>query len=678
MTDASRKDIENTSHRDTIIEDKQNYDTYENKTDQIAYRLFGDLFNNNKEFLDKYQKNMKGAHISIGSDLYLARVLFYTLVSAILIFFVTTPISLFLIFNGSLEGITETTMMANGVAIGFPILSVFLFAPMIGVLYYIMPQYKSSRRSSSLDATLPSAVTFMYALSRGGMNINQIMRMIAKNDEVYGEVSYEFGTVIQDMEYFSRDSLSALRRAGKRSPSQKFSDLMDDMVATLDSGAKMENFLEQKSEDLIEEAEREQKQFIEQLSLLGEVYVTAFVAGPLFMIIISVIMALLGGANPQQLDGIVYMLLPFMNVGYYFLINVISGSEGVKARKIPTNKSTMKRSNVELEDFAKNSDDERVKRVQKAKKKRERTSLIFPPYKESLIELTREPNKTAIFTAPIALMFLIFVVITGIAQPTFSAFIDAPVLQTVYWLLIPVYIILVPLMLFYEVGSRRERKMMNRFPDALKQIASANSVGMTLTESLETTAENTSGRLGDELMLVKNDIKWNNDVNFALIKFANRVQVPIITTTMKLITEANESTGDIEDVLSIASKNVETQVRLRKERNAAMIMYTAVILISYVVYLFVIALLDMMFLSVIEEMGAEQGSGGAGDSPDSEQFDVAGLNVDRFRLVFYHSTIVQAFGSGLISGYLSSNDIRSGIKFALVLCVVSSIIFSVI
>jgi flagellar protein FlaJ len=233
-------------------------------------------------------------------------------------------------------------------------------------------------------------------------------------------------------------------------------------------------------------------------------------------------------------------------------------------------------------------------------------------------------------------------------------------------------------MLFYEVGSRRERKMMNRFPDALKQIASANSVGMTLTESLETTAENTSGRLGDELMLVKNDIKWNNDVNFALIKFANRVQVPIITTTMKLITEANESTGDIEDVLSIASKNVETQVRLRKERNAAMIMYTAVILISYVVYLFVIALLDMMFLSVIEEMGAEQGSGGAGDSPDSEQFDVAGLNVDRFRLVFYHSTIVQAFGSGLISGYLSSNDIRSGIKFALVLCVVSSIIFSVI
>lgn len=674
MTDASRKDVKRTEHRDTILEDRKHYDTYENKTDQIAYRLFGDIFDDNKEFLEKYQKNMKGAHIPIGSDLYLARVLFYTLISAIIILLITVPTAILLIYFDSLSAVTETELMAIGAAISIPILSVLVFPPMIGGFYYIMPQYKASRRKSALNATLPSAVTFMYALSRGGMNINMIMRMIAENNEVYGEVSDEFGTIIQDMEYFSRDSLTALRRAGKRSPSQKFNDLMDDMVATLDSGAKMENFLEQKSEDLIEEAEREQKQFIEQLSLLGEVYVTAFVAGPLFMIIISVIMALLGGANPQQLDGIVYMLLPFMNVGYYFLIDIISGSDGVKARKIPVDsKSISKRSNVELDEFVKYTDNESVKRVHKAKLKRERTALIFPPYKESLIQLTREPNKTALFTTPIAVLSLIFSVVTGLAQPSYSAFINEPVMQTVFWLLIPTYIVLIPLMLFYEIGARRERKMMNRFPDALKQIASANSVGMTLTESLQTTAENTSGNMGKELMLVKNDIKWNNDVNFALIKFANRVQVPIITTTMKLITEANESTGDIENVLAIASKNVATQVRLRQERNAAMIMYTAVILISYAVYLFVIVILDMMFLSVIEEMGEDDGGGG--DNIDSDQFDVASLDVDRFRLVFYHSTIVQAFGSGLISGYLSSNDIRSGIKFALVLCVISSMIF---
>lgn len=672
--DASRKDISELEHRDTILEDVKNHKSYNNKTDQIAYRLFGNVFEGNKEFLEKYQKNMKGAHISIGSDLYLARVILYTLISAIIIFSATSLLSGVLYYMGIYEAITETSLIAISVAIGFPLFAVFLMSPMIGTLYYILPQYKSGRRKSEIDATLPSAVTFMYALSRGGMNINEVMRLLAENDAVYGEVSNEFGTIIQDMEYFSRDSLSALRRAGKRSPSDKFNDLMDDMVATLDSGAKMENFLQQKAEDLIIEAEREQESFIEQLSLLGEVYVTAFVAGPLFMIIITVIMALMGGAEPSQLDGIVYMLLPFMNVGYFFLINIIAGSDGVKARKIPVKKSIQNKSDVNLEEFADKSNDEKVKRVYKAKKKRERTSLIFPPYKESLIQLTREPNTTLIFTAPIALIYLITAIVLGLAQPSIEAFINAPVFQTMYWMLIPIFITLLPLTLFYEVGARRERKMMNKFPDALKQIASANSVGMTLTESLETTAVNTSGKLGEELMLVKNDIMWNNDVNYALIKFANRVQIPIITKTMKLITEANESTGDIEDVLSIASKNVATQVRLRKERNAAMIMYTAVILISYVVYLFVIAILDMMFLSVIEEMGEDGGT----DTGDADEFDIENINVDRFRLVFYHSTIVQAFGSGLIAGYLASNDIRSGIKFALILSVISSVIFYVI
>lgn len=667
--------------RDNVMHNE--YDTYDKKTDQIAYKLFGDIFDSNSEFLEDYQDKLKGAHLSEGADLYLARNILYTLITAVIVLVVTGIISVLGLTSGIFGQITGTEVAKIGLAVGFPIFSTIVLSAMIGVLYYIIPSYKSSRRASEIDATLPSAVTFMYALNRGGMNINSVMRMLAENDNVYGEVSKEFGTVIQDMEYFSRDSLSALRRAGERTPSSKFSDLMDDMVSTMDSGAQMSNFLEQKSEDLIVEAEREQSSFIEQLSLLGEVYVTAFVAGPLFMIIITVIMALMGGAQPTQLDGIVYGLLPFMNIGYFFLINVLASSDEAQPRHIEPKKVDVSRSNLNLEEFSKEVDDERIERVYSKKKKRERTSLFMPPYSESITELINYPNKTVIFTAPVALLYLIITPFLGLAEVSLTAFIDAPVPQTMYWLLIPLYIVMFPLMIFYEIGARREKKMMNRFPEALKQIASANSVGMTLTGSLETTANNTTGRLGEELMLVKNDIQWNNNVNESLIKFANRIQVPIVTRTIKLITEANESTGDIEDVLSIASKNVENQVRLRKERTAAMIMYTAVIIISFVVYLFVIAILDMMFLSVIDGMEGADTSDAPGGSSSSNndgggQFDLQSLPVDRFRLVFYHSTIVQAFGSGLIAGYLSSNDVRSGLKFALILSLAASVIFFVL
>ena len=475
-----KSDMDN--RRDNLNQNE--YDTYDKKADQIAYKLFGNLFSGNDEFLENYQENLRGAHLTDGADLYLARTVLYTLITAILVLTVTGLLS-FLGFNSGLfEQITDSEAAEIGLTLGFPIFATIIISAITGVMYYIIPSYKASRRAAEIDATLPSAVTFMYALNRGGMNINDVMRMLAENDNVYGEVSKEFGTIIQDMEYFSRDSLSAIRRAGERTPSDKFSDLMDDMVATMDSGAQMSTFLEQKSEDLIIDAEREQSSFIEQLSLLGEVYVTAFVAGPLFMIIITVIMALMGGAEPSQLDGIVYGLLPFMNIGYFFLINVLASSDEAKPRYIEPKKVDVSRSDKNLEQFAKNVDDDRVKKVYSKKKKRERTSLIMPPYSESITDLINYPNKTMLFTVPIALIYLITIPIIGLAEVSFGAFIDEPVLQTVYWLLIPVYIIVVPLMIFYEIGARRQKKMMNRFPGALKQISSSNSVGMTLTESL--------------------------------------------------------------------------------------------------------------------------------------------------------------------------------------------------
>lgn len=657
--------VDETKRRDRILNQGEDSSGFNSLIDRISYKYFRKYVVDKEEFLEDYQETLKSAQVPESADLYVSKVLAYAAFTAIATFVTMVVLMLSLWQFEILELFTDDPITMYILIAGTPIFATILFTSIVGGLYYILPSYKSNRRASRIDATLPSAVTFMYALNRGGMNIVEVFRVLAENEEVYGEVSREVSTVVQDMEYFSRDLMEALRRAGERSPSQKFTDLMDDMVSTLDSGASMPPFLENKSDDLIEDAEREQENYIETLGLMGEVYVTAFVAGPLFMIIITVIMSLMGGADPSQLDGIVYGLLPFMNVGYFFLIDIMAGSDPKSAKVIPINRDFSQKSSVEdIDTFAEKTDDYRVKKVKEAKEKRERTALIREPVKE----LLRDPNQTLIFTGPIAMLYLIFVLVTGVAEPSFDAFIETPVEQTVYWLLIPVFILTIPLSIVFEISSRRERKMMNRLPEALKQLSSANSVGMTLTQALQNTADNTSGILGDEFKNVKNDIMWNHDVNTAMIKLANRVQIPILTRTVKLITEANASTGDIEKVVSIAAKNVETQVRLEKERRQAMFMYTAVILISFVVYLFVIALIDIMFLSTIADMDAQ-------DLGDESEFELSDLPVERFQLVFYHSTIVQAFGSGMIAGYLSSNDVRSGLKFAIVLSLIASGVF---
>jgi flagellar protein FlaJ len=659
--------VDETKRRDRIVSQRKDMDLTNTVIDKYAYQYFGDFFSDREDFLADYQETLKAAHIAQGADLYMGKMLLITIVSSVITFIVTI-IGMLGLFSIGILGIISSAVFVQMLSVVFvPLFLAVLIGFTAGGLYYIRPSYVASRRGSSIDVTLPSAVTFMYALNRGGMNIVEVLRTLAENEEVYGEVSVEVGTIIQDMDYFSRDLMEALRRAGERTPSQKFSGLMDDMVATIDSGASTAPFLEGKSEDLIEEAERDQENFIETLSLLGEVYVTAFVAGPLFMIIITVIMAMLGGADPTQLDGIVYGLLPFMNLGYFFLINILSGEDAETDRKIPYASGLSGKADVEVNEYVKQTSDQRIKNVVDAKKKRERTAIVRQP----VTELIRDPDKTLMFTAPLCLIYLVLVPLIGPAEPSFEAFTDAPVSQTLYWMLIPIFILSIPLSIFYEIQSRREKKLMNRLPEALKTLASANKVGMTLTEALENTANNTTGRLGDELKRVKNDIKWNHDVNKSLIKLANRIQIPLLTRTIKLITEANSSTGDIEDVIQIAAKNVETQVRLKKERASSMLMYTSVILISFCVYMFVVALLDTMFLSTIGEMEPAD----FGSSSDGSDFEISDLPVERFRLVFYHSTIVQAFGSGMIAGYLSSNNVRSGLKFAVILCIISSLVF---
>lgn len=670
-----RSYVKETRHRDQMLQEEQETDDdLVKKLDRIAYRFFSDAVNERQELVEDYQTTLKAAYMAVGSDLYLSRIVLYTILMSTFGLFIGGMVGLAALSLGTVQELVGVQLpVAVVLAFMGTVLISIVFGGLTALLGYIYPSYKANRRKTAIDSAMPSAVTFMYALNRGGMSLPQVFEIIADSEDTYGEVSREMQTVMNEIDMRSLDLMQALRKSGRRTPSPKFSDFVDDMLATLDSGADMTSFLSDKADEMIEDAKRDQANFIQTLELMSEVYVTAIVAGPLFLIVIQVVMSMIGGSSdPSQLDGIVYGLLPFMNIAFFFLIDFLAGADEKVSDEIPLKDNTRERSDKSIEDFVDESDNEQVQKVYEAKQKRERTALLRQP----VTELLHNPDITLLFTVPLAILEIITVLVIGAAEPSISAFIAAPMKQTGLLILGPLFTMAVPLSVFHEITSRRESKMMKRLPDALKQLASANAVGMTLTESLDTTAENTTGRLGDEFESVRNDVKWNHDANSALIKFANRVQVPIVTRTVKLITEANESTGDIEDVLEVAAKNVESQYRLEQERSQTMLMYTAVLLISFGVYLFVIFILDSEFLTKIADISAGGGGGGGAAGGGGGGFELSDLPIDRFRMVFYHSTIVQSFASGMIAGFLKTNDIRSGLKFAIILSSISTAVFA--
>ena len=65
--------------------------------------------------------------------------------------------------------------------------------------------------------------------------------------------------------------------------------------------------------------------FLDTLGLVAESYVTAMVAGPLFLIILQSIMSILSRqAQPIFLYIIIYLIIPLGSIGFVILISAMT------------------------------------------------------------------------------------------------------------------------------------------------------------------------------------------------------------------------------------------------------------------------------------------------------------------------------------------------------------------
>ncbi len=164
----------------------------------------------------------------------------------------------------------------------------------------------------------------MYAMRRGGAQLMTIFRSLSDRADIYGEVALDFRQIVRDADFFGYDVVTAIRHLAETTPSEKFKDFLEDLLSVIESGGNMAEFLSLRVRLYQEEARFEQKQFLNLLSLVAESYVTLFVAGPLFLIIIMVVMGMMGGSAVFQLTLVTYAIMPVGSMVFILLINLLS------------------------------------------------------------------------------------------------------------------------------------------------------------------------------------------------------------------------------------------------------------------------------------------------------------------------------------------------------------------
>jgi flagellar protein FlaJ len=212
----------------------------------------------------------------------------------------------------------------NSLVIGTVFAVVFSLAVFGGVTYAIFmvyPNVVAGNRRRSIDATLPYAINYITSMSTAGITPAEVFRLLG-DSPIYGESAVEARYIAREIDIFGRDLIDALRIVSSSTPSRRMKEFLQGAMASISSGGNLTEYFRMKASQYALENRQTQKMFLDTLALISESYVTAMVAGTLFLIILQSIMSVIGGdKSPMFLYVIIYLMIPFGTMMFVIMIS---------------------------------------------------------------------------------------------------------------------------------------------------------------------------------------------------------------------------------------------------------------------------------------------------------------------------------------------------------------------
>ncbi|WP_339104484.1 type II secretion system F family protein [Haloterrigena salinisoli] len=664
---------------------------------ETFYPLYDRLFSDDSEFAGDVETKLAQARMTDTVELYLSRalgigfisgmalwllglLLGYTLfvtgiiqVDEIIGFPVSSDLVLHIIETLRIPALVFTTGLVFG-SIGFGI----GFGSLVAI-----PYSRASTRKREINMLLTDSVSFMYALSVGGLNQLEIIEAMAQADDTYGEVAMEFQSIVKETEYFDIDYRTAIRKQALETPSDELSQFLTDMLSIVNSGGDMESFLEDKKEKHMRTAKQEQELTLETLELFGEMYMTLSLF-PLLLIIIMVVMQMIPQASVTNtmLYMTVYALIPMTGIGFLVMVSTVKQDEpGDGYLSMGDTDERLENQGEQglldlglIEKFTgEHSVFDRIKN-------REGTYETVEVLRNPHLFFRDNPLFTLALTVPASLVIVTTAMMNGSAPTSWDGLLENAVWGTFIYVYVPLYVIAIPLAVFREWNVRYRNSVVSQLSEDLRKLSSSNDTGLTLLESLKAVSDTTSGKLAREFEMMHTKVNYGTSLKQALIEFNNKYHIPRLARTTRLITEAQEASNQISDVLRTAARASENHDDIERERKSRTRMQVVIIIMTFMTVLAVIAILKTQFIDTMAglgestagaETGSGGGAGGAGGGGLSDANLSENIDVNMLSVLFFHAVTMQAILSGIICGYIRDADLLSGLKYAVILATIA-------
>jgi archaeal flagellar protein FlaJ len=237
-------------------------------------------------------------------------------------------------------------------------------------------------------------------------------------------------------------------------------------------------------------------------------------------------------------------------------------------------------------------------------------------------------------------------------------------------MVLAVLIAIVPLAILDFMESKRVNSLEEALPNFFRDVAGMNDSGMTLPNAINNVASGQYGALTPYIRRLNAEMSWSVPFVEALLRFGKRVGTPLAQRAVDLISKASKAGGDVSEVLRAAANDSYEFFNLKQERKNNMIIYMVIVIISFLVFLFVIAILCSTFLTTMAEAGAKASQAGAAAAGF-----MGAVDINFYKRIFSHAAMIQAFFSGLVAGQMGEGSAIAGLKYSAIMLTIAWVTF---
>ncbi len=248
----------------------------------------------------------------------------------------------------------------------------------------------------------------------------------------------------------------------------------------------------------------------------------------------------------------------------------------------------------------------------------------------------------------------------------------------------------------FFVRNQQQKELEEKFPEFVRNLVGSVKSGMPISQAIVHVSRNDYGSLSQHVKKLANQLEWAIPLHRALTTFANETNNRIIKRAVATVIEAEQSGGDIEEVLeSITTSLVEIK-KIKEQRRANIQSQITQGYILFFVFLVVVIVIQNVLIPYLSNVNvtpmqvSEEDIGTVASNPFpgvTGKISISYESPERFILtmsqwfkslngVLLMLSVIQGFFAGIVLGKLAEGDLTSGLKHSLILITIAVLVIT--